>query len=108
MQCLSVTQLVEHQAVCGFVMARKQFFKPTRDTDSGNMNMNMLTTNSARLCKMRGIGTHNYRWQTMRKTMNDAVHQTQQRHHEQSQGEVAAHNLSKGESEIHAGLNSVD
>ena len=102
MQCVGVAELVKNQAVCGFVMTRKQFLSPARCIDSGRLNLN------AGLRTSLGIGAHNRRRQAMRMTVDDAVHQSQQWHHEQSQGEVAAHELTNDGSEIHADLISVN
>ncbi len=84
-------------------MTAEQFFRPPGhvDIDSDNANLDQL---NASLCTMLGSRTHNCRWQAMREPVNDAVHQPHQRHHQQSQGYVTAHDLSKGESEIHAVL----
>ncbi len=107
MQCVGVAELVKNQAVCGFVMAGKKFLRPPRCINGGG-HLKRLNAIGTGLCTMRGIRTGHDRRQTMRESVDDTVHQSQQRHHEQSQGEVAAHDLPNDDAEIHADLNSVN
>jgi len=100
MQCISVAQLVKDQTVCGLTMTGKQRFRPAfvgdpqahpcwginRSRLSLNLILRGLTDRRTGLCMTVGIGTDHCHRQAVRKIMNDAVHQSQQRHHEQSQG----------------------
>ena len=73
-----MAELVKDQAVCGFFVTGKQFFRPVRRMDGSHRDQ--LNAIRSGLRMMLNIRTDDSCRQPMRKIMNDAVHQPKQRH----------------------------